>query len=88
MSVLVTVIKFNDHCNIGNILNGKHSFVFFCCCLLHVSVWSHSHEFETFTEDVLFSCVSWSSVTFLLIGKSIVSSVEKVQKETAVSVKL
>ena len=72
MAVLVTLIKFYGHCNIEYILNVKHSFFFF---LLHVSVWSNSHEFETFTEVVLFSCVSWSSVLFfLLIG--IVSSVE------------
>ena len=38
MSVLVTLIKFNGHCNIGNILNGKHSFFFsfffFVSCML------------------------------------------------------
>ena len=57
--------------------------------VLRVSVWSNSHESEKFTEVVLFSGVSWSSVLFFfLTGKSKVSSVEKIKKEIAVSVKL
>ena len=63
--------------------------IFVVVGLLRVSVWSNSDEFEEFTEAVLFSCVSWSSVLFfLLIGKSIVSSVENIKKEIAASIKL
>ena len=75
MPVLVTMFKFYGHCNIGNVLNGNICCCCCCCCcLLHVSVWSNSHE----SEKNYGSCVSLSNVLFfLLIGKSTVSSVKR-----------